>query len=378
MKRLGFLVICLLLTIGNGQALKVYLLSYHNNVGDHNVVRGIGRALTRLSDVTPDDIDVKAEGPLKIKERVDADLKKEQVVVIGTGEGGLTGVKDLPQNPNLFIGLTSHVPLPGFEDLTLLQKVRFIALPIHTTGKETQKLGNKVFVTTGVAHNRTVEDAKDTYAEWESELPPAESYLGVVLGGDVTSPSKETKLFTLADAERLANYVTKNADGACVLVLNGPRTGKHDDEKREIASAHRSGQTDHVTKMFITSLTSKLGTSRVKLFNFQHDQELPYNSFDLAMGAVMAKKGKMLIPGESTSMVSEAVDTLPPGQVIVYCNSAMNDMHHAHVNTELAAKRISYLRSDNTLTTTSLADQEARISAADAIAKHLWELVTHS
>lgn len=37
-----------------------------------------------------------------------------------------------------------------------------------------------------------------------------------------------------------------------------------------------------------------------------------YDSFDLIVGAVRATHGQIFVPGESTSMISEVIDTLPP------------------------------------------------------------------
>ena len=69
---------------------------------------------------------------------------------------------------------------------------------------------------------------------------------------------------------------------------------------------------------------------------------MPYNFFERVVGALRTTHGHILIPGDSTSMISEAID-LPLGKVIVYETGAMNEGHKAHLMSELAMGRISIL-----------------------------------
>jgi len=375
---MGLLSLLSLMTL-NAHALKVYLLSNHTNVGDHNQLLGIATAFEKLSvqHSQVEDLNTKTTTPAQIKAKIESDLHREKIIVVGSGEGGIEGIKDLSANPNLTICLTSHMFLEGYKDPSLLEKVNFIALPIHVSAAIKDKLGTKLIETTGVAHNRQPEAADQAYAEWgQKELPGCKTYLGVVLGGDapVPGPSKDIKLFTEEDATHLANYVAQNADDACILVLNGPRTGKYDSEKKEIMTVHRNGNSDRITELFQKKLAA-LGVENVKVMDFQHGSQTPYNSFDLALGAVKATYGKMVVPGESTSMVSEAIDTLSPGQVLVYENSAMNKVHQAHIASELAAGRVSVLKNYQTVEAPQSTEGKPSSSAADTIANKLWETV---
>lgn len=377
MKRLIFIVFCLILTLEQGHALKLYLLSNHDNAGDHNQALGISKVFEKFlsSPSALLDIDVNKESAENIKEKVEKELMQEKVVIIGTGEGGIQGIKDLTPNPNLIIGLTSHTFLSGYDDSDLLKKVSFIALPVHISTEIKKKLGTKLLEITGVAHNRNAESADETYKTWKSELPSNPLYIGVVLGGDAPMPSNEIKLFTKKDAEQLANYISSTIKDGCILVLNGPRTGKHDDNKQEIKTAHKDGNLDRVTQDFKTILESKIEPTRVKVLDFQFNHKPPYNSFDLVAGAVKATNGKMFIPGESTSMISEAVDILSPGQVIVYNDSAMNEVHKAHVQSEFQANRISLLDNYKNVESLNTSYEGPKASAAETIAKRLLEAV---
>lgn len=361
-------------------ALKLYLLSNHTNTGDHNQLLGIAAAFEKLSDQHSQvvDLNTKTNSPAQIKAKIESDLSHEKIIVIGSGEGGIEGIKDLSPNPNLTICLTSHMFLESYKDPNLLKKVNFIALPIHVSTEIKDQLGEKLIETIGVAHNRQAEVAEATYHEWgQKELPACKTYLGVVLGGDapIPGPSKDMKLFTEEDATQLANYVAQNAvPEACILVLNGPRTGKHDPDKKEILTVHREGHSDRITELFEQKLREN-GIKHMKVFDFQHGSQARYNSFDLALGAVKAaRNGKMIVPGESTSIVSEAIDTLSPGQVLVYENGAMNEVHKAHITSELTAGRVSVLQ-NYTNVSRETNSEEPKPSAAAVIAKRLWEAV---
>ncbi|OJW47778.1 MAG: hypothetical protein BGO67_09020 [Alphaproteobacteria bacterium 41-28] len=379
MKSLLAILSFLSLISSDAYALKVYLLSNHTNAGDHNQLLGIVSAFEKLSDQQPqvEDLNTKTTSPAQIKAKIENNLPSEKVIVVGSGEGGIEGIKDLSTNPNLTICLTSHMFLDGYKNLNLLKKVNFIALPIHVSAEIKGKLGEKLIETTGVAHNRQPEAADQAFAEWgQKELPGCKTYLGVVLGGDapVPGPSNDIKLFTEEDTTHLANYVAQNADDACILVLNGPRTGKYDPEKKEIMTVHRNGNSDRITELFQKELAAH-GIENVKVMDFQHGSKAPYNSFDLALGAVKATYGKMIVPGEATSLVSEAIDTLPPGLVLVYENSAMNEVHQAHIASELAAGRVSVLKNYQTVEAPQSTESKLSPSAAKVIASKLWERV---
>jgi mitochondrial fission protein ELM1 len=136
--------------------------------------------------------------------------------------------------------------------------------------------------------------------------------------------------------------------------------------------AHGNGELDSVTAHFKEILETNLGKKRVKVFDFQFDQKTPYNSFDLVLGAVIATKGEIFVPGDSTSMISEAIDTMAPQRVIVYENSAMNEVHHSHIASEFKAGRAAILKEDQTVTG-PLSTSESVPSAARVIAGRLWD-----
>lgn len=376
------------------QALKLYLVSNHDNVGDHNQALGIGAAFEKLSPekVVVEDLNAKLLNSLEIKDKIEGDLLQERVVFIGSGEGGIDSTLYLPKDPNLITCVTSHMPFDQHKHKTLLKKVDFIALPTHVTSDVKEELGEKLIETMGVAHNRRPD--MTTYDEYKKELPPADIYLGVYLGGDAPSYNKEMKFFTEDDASRLADYVIGKAKEinergvtTCILVLNGPRTGKHDKHGKEILTVHREGKSDPITEHFANKLAEK--GIEYKIFDFQYNTPenkewvSAYNAFDLVAGAVRTTKGKMIIPGESTSVVSESIDvmpfesidTMPPGKAFVYHNAAMNDAHKAHIASEQKAGRVSVLENYQDITPASETG-ESKPSASMVIAQKLLEVAS--
>jgi hypothetical protein len=388
-----FLICIGLLSLGfEASALKFYILSNQNNAGDHNQGLGIAAAFEKLSGqkAVIEDLNTKDLTALKIKDKIEKDLSYEKVIIVGVGEGGIAGIGEISKHRNLTICLTSHMFLEQYQDKGLLEKVNFIALPAHVSVEEKEALGSKLIETTGVAHNRRPD--MGTYKEWKMELPPADVYLGVYLGGDAPTPTKEIELFTEEDALRLAAYViakAKEVNGSgldvSVLVLNGPRTGKYDAKRKEILTVHREGKSDHITELFEKKLANK--GIKYKVFDFQHNTPenkqwvAAYNAFDLVIGAVRATKGQMIVPGESTSVVSETIDmmssesndTMLPGKVIVYHNNAMNHVHYAHVKSELAAGRVSVLENYQDIRISKSNSKEPKPSATEVIAQKLFE-----
>lgn len=375
-------------------ALKLYLVSNHDSVEDYNQALGIATALENLSSekISIKDLNAKTLDSLTIKSKIEGDLSQEKVVFIGAGEGGIASIEDLPKDPNLVTCLVSSTALEGYKDKALLEKVDFIALPAHVASDVKEKLGKKLIETTGVAHNRRPD--MTTYDEYQKELPLADLYLGVYLGGDRSTDTKEVKFFTEDDATRLADYVIAKAEEInqrglkpCVLVLNSPQTGKHDIDGKEVLSVHREGKADHITELFANKLADK--GIEYKIFDFQHNTPgneewvSAYNTLDLVAGAVRTTKGKMFVPAESTFVISEtidvmpseSIDTMPPGKVLVYYNNAMNDVDKAHVMNEKDTGRASILENYENIIPAS-ETKESKASASKIIAQQLIKLTS--
>lgn len=358
---------------------KLYTTANPINQGDVNQVEGVMEALEELSEKKTPSQFIDARHPDIVAKKIMEDLAQDQkVILIGAGEGGLNALKKLNPDLNLIVCLTSHQFLDGYKDLSVLEKVDFIALPFHVSSQDKKRIGRKLISTVGVAHNRQVTQVEKAYEKWKKDLPLAGFYLAVILGGDAPLPDGSIKWFTEEDVEKLAKLITPLAKGnkASVIVLNGPRTGKYDKNQKERLSVHRDGKSDPISQRFLQVLKEQ--GIPATFFDFQHKsegkkaQERPYNTFDLVVGAIRAHKGLLVIPGESTSMISEAVDLLPPDKIMVYRNGAMNENHDHHIHSEWKAGRVAILDAYKVVLKPETA-RTSEPSAAKVIAKVIMD-----
>ncbi|MBA3813729.1 MAG: hypothetical protein H0X26_04455 [Alphaproteobacteria bacterium] len=344
--------------------------------GDESQVRGVVKAYSHLhKDVEVTEFNVGDEEKLRASVKNAVSRKEEKPIVLAVGEKTVASCG----NPFPFEGattvhlchmITTHHP-------SLVGKVDYIAVPIHAMGdfaKTVENTNTKLIATIGVAHNRQIEEIEQVYASEKAKLPENVSHTGVILGGDAPTPDGKTQLFTEANARELARYIAPLIKDRHLLITNGPRTGKYDPRtKEEIKTAHRDGKRDHITLAFLDELEkSEISPKQYTLFDFQFGS--PSKDMDLLLGAVNVTKGEMLVAGESTSSISESIDVMPAGAVIVYDTTSMNQVHNAHVKSELDTVRIKYLPMGyNGLTENKEAsvDTAQKSSAAETIAAAL-------
>jgi hypothetical protein len=313
--------------------------------GDENQVRGVVHAYTILhKDTVVTEFNVGNEDELtsSIKTAIKRDQSKP--IVLAVGEKTVSPYGDMlpfegAKTAHLSHMITSHHP-------KLVGKVDFIALPVHAIDDfEKTLLGTrtKLIPTVGVSHNRQIETIERAYKSNRSEIPPSDNYIGVILSGDAPTSDGKIKLFTEENARELAHYVSAIMGDKHLLIINGPRTGKHDGNLQEIKDGHRGGKIDLVTQAFLDELSSShIDPKRFTLLDFQFDSKR-MGDMDLLLGAIRATKSAILVPGESTSSISESIDVLPQGSVTVYETKSMNNVHEAHVRSELDAGRIKFL-----------------------------------
>lgn len=341
----SFLLVFFLLSIDvafAAQSIIVYRDFGHK--GDENQIKGVLRAYTNIAgDIDVKEFNMGQEGDLRsyvFGMQKDAENKP---IILAAGEKTVSSFADMLP----FEGMTSihlcHMVTSNHS--RLVGKVDFVAVPIHAVGDFDQHLvGSKtqLIKTIGVSHNRQIEGIEAVYQEEKNKISKNGPYLGVILGGDAPMPTGEIKLFTEENACQLAKYIANIRQNRHLLIINGPRTGKYDAQSQEIKTAHRDGQKDFVTQAFLHQLSMlNIDQDQVTVFDFQFN--IPNRDMDLVLGALKQTQSEILVPGESTSSISESIDVLHPNTVSVYCNTAMNSVHEAHVKSELDANRIKLL-----------------------------------
>lgn len=351
----GFVVVALLITMfkfesSRAQEVEVYLFINPDNVGDKNQILGINKELNNIlsNKCVSKEINVSAQSQLNdviihIRNNINS---SKLSVVITSGDYGINIINALPISANLITCHSSHQLTPNHEKIIDIAKI--IALPKHSINDEfRRKIENsktQLIETVGVSHNLSREELEVEAAKIKDLIPSNGKYIAVILGGDAPTPKGEMLYYTKDSAIKLGDFLSKKIkeEDLCLLILNGPRTGKHNPRTGEVnQEAHRNGNIDYVTKAFVEALESnglKEGKSFI-LFDFQFGQSSYYKP---VLGTILLNKGKILVPGESTSMISESIDNLPCA-VTIYLHEAMNEVHRAHVESEYNCGRANIL-----------------------------------
>lgn len=364
----------------------LYLIYDSSRAGEKNQVLGVANALKR--DLPTNTLQL--EFDLKKKDEFLTDVRSnikhgsnKKGIVIAAEVESINILRELGAQNNLVISHSSH---QWTKDHARLKDVAdVVALPryvVSAEAKDSIESPHTMLVQmTGVPHNLSKDSIHEAYQYSKNSIPNSDKYVGVILGGDAETPDKQMKYYMSEEAIRLANYLVPiiKEKKAHLLILNGPRTGKHEPlSGKLIETSHRNGQLDAVTRAFIQTLKSE-GLNQGQdftLFDFQFGKASAYPA---VLGALAATQSPLYVAGESTSMVSESADCLP-GLVIAYTNGAMNNNHVMHVLSELSAGRINVLeyrgqqwRLQNAPSVDKKASQSAAQSVADAIQKRMRE-----
>jgi len=315
--------------------------------GDENQIRGVIFAYAKMGkDLKVEEFNLGQEKEFLSAVQKALENKKEKTVVLAVGEKTVSPFANLLPIEGATTVHLCHMVTANHS--ALLGKVDFIALPTHSVREFENALADsktQLIKTVGVSHNRQIKEIERTYHANNNKIPLSNFYLGVILAGDAPTPDNKVQLFTEANARELARYIASILKDQHLLIINGPRTGKYDPQTlTERKEAHRDGKNDFITQAFLDELKkSKISEKQISLFNFQFGVSTPQD-MDLLLGTIRATNSTILVPGESTSSISECIDVLPRGSVVVYHNTAMNKVHTAHVETELEAGRIKLLQ----------------------------------
>lgn len=352
MKVLYRLLLSIFLLNGFAEAkLHVFTLVKKEAVGDYNQILGIQEALKHLNQ---EDINFK-EFNFEDLEQISKEIKTinlndndEKVVILSVGDYGLDAFRKLRENcntPRIYYVLSSH----QLTDALSKEKdiVDLMAVPSHAVDATFSKpKAGKLVQTIGVAHNLNRQEIEAAYTKDKNKIIPLQhhkKYIAVMLGGDAPDLNGKIHYYTAAEAEKLANHLATLAKqlGAVVLVMDGPRTGKHNQQTGMVNEhAHKDGKLTFVSQAFKDAFSKHLPQDQFAFYDFQFGQP---NMNKAVYGAIIETQGIVLIPGESTTMVSEAVDSFDKGKVIVYQNNAMNKTHLKHVKIEQEHGRIKLL-----------------------------------
>jgi hypothetical protein len=270
-------------------------------------------------------------------------LLMEHDIVLLAGSHGLHLIPAIKAaQPKSLVIWAGHQWFTEFENQAIWPDM--IALPKSAYRKEMAERipdHSMLILTDGVAHCVNEETVMAEASKFQGTWASSElftSCIGIIIAGDAPTPDGIMKCFgpdeARAQAKAIAAHITKNGfghDQTAILVVNGPRTGKHNPQNGSLIDPdpHRSGLVDMSSQAFIDVLKSTF-PNQVFFYDFQFGQSSAYKP---AMHRVrQAKHGAWYVPAESSSMVTESTFLSAQGiPVVVYCPSSANESHLALV-----------------------------------------------
>lgn len=364
--------------------INLYIISNKKFVGDRNQLLGVEREIKKYfaanhRNISSEEFDISQLETIKTKIIKNKNLS----LVISAGYYGIESINNLKSNPKLAKKiLTAHLSHQLLDNGILShQNINsdIIILPSHVLDSNVKqqltKNNRTIVLTTGVSHNMQIADIETDYKKFKETFPAAKKYLGVILAGDVPENNGKYQCYSATEAVQLALYVSELAkkEDYVVLVTNGPRTGKFDCKKQQERSVHGENNTiDNVTAKFQEILEQN--KIHFKLFNFQKGKPSSYKAI---VGAILYNKNsKIIVPGESTSIISETIEILPLGSIAIYYNSTMNDSHRKHAQSEFKNKRASIIDGAKRLDPSGKSELTSDPSASKAAASIIYDLYT--
>ncbi len=161
--------------------------------------------------------------------------------------------------------------------------------------------------------------------------------VGLILGGDAEMPNgKDWRLFSEESAKTFAIQICKylKETGHKILITNGPRTGAFVDVNNRDPNSHKNGEIDRISKAFLDEL-DKAGFKQGEHFEFYDFQFGKPSALKAITAVVYKNKGFMIVPGESTSSISETISIMP---IVIYKVDSMNYTHMNYLNDLLSSQ----------------------------------------
>lgn len=306
--------------------------------GETSMAKGISKAFLDESSQKPDLY--ASSDQEKFRER----LSGEKDTLLLIGQQGFDVIDEHAEYLRSKGWKIAHVAHQIFDKhKEIITQVDELFLPGHLEGLDFQKSHlpdiEKAIWINGVPIALSLEDAKSAYEKEKESFSNSDSFYVVYLAGDAEGTDKSTLLYSAEEARSLAEYVAQNSGDSHIIILNGPRTGKHDLGSNVIQDVHRAGPIDHVTEAFVGALKEK--NKPHTLFDFRFGEKSMYTP---VLGLLVSQKGsQILIPGESNSVITDIVILGLQKQATAFIHQAMNELHHANVKYSNVKQGLAYL-----------------------------------
>ena len=299
--------------------------------GDNNNIRGIATELkTHIAINEFLEVNAEADPQDLINNHPDA-----QFILLSSGKDGYEKLIALKNNnPNIKTYWSGHQFFDYLAEPNI-KPLDAVILPEYAVNHQQkfllEKFGTKLIKTVAVPHNVRKEDLEAEYNKLSEQITDEPPYIVVILSGDAQDPKGLIQHYTQNEAREFAKYIASIAGNKIVMVTNGPRTGRFDPQSIQpvIINDHKlETQIDSVSQAFIDQLSES--RTRFKFFDFKLG--LPVSHYKALLYLIAkTQESYVYLPGESTSMISEALDNLDPSRIIVYETGSMNINHENHV-----------------------------------------------
>lgn len=280
---------------------------------------------------------------------------------------------------HIFISWGAHeLPEVNLEEIKTFDS---ITLPItYASAASLSDVKSKVVFTLGVPHNLTqplLDKEYEKFSQWRnniaaSRLSDSSNSLLLILGGDVSPPPLE---YTTEEVEKIANYIAKNYHNYYVYVVNGPRTGQHCQgigvQKPHDYHENLEQPSEKVSEYCLQILQNNgmqfFFSDFVRLSD--SNSPLPYDLYK----SVLSKVDLVFVAGDSTSMISDALDFCK--NVTVYYTTSMTDKHINTVQTLRKYRYFTMLDTEMTELQNNALRGETYELAAEVVATHIQKLL---
>lgn len=235
-------------------------------------------------------------------------------IIIGAGVSGAEAFNNQPHESEINILLTWQ----WLDKLKELAENTIVVVPEHAIDKRFESLKNrgvKLIAISGVLHTKTKDKVQSESVE---KINPSTRYI-VMLAGDAQQEDGKWASYNKKMLMDFLKYLPKDQN---ILILNGPRTGKHlENTDTQHALAHKT-ETD-----YITAAVQDMAVAKWQIVDFKYDEK---SLWDNALNfCLIHPEVGLILPGESTSMISEALSLgIRP---IIYTHQAMTPASYRYV-----------------------------------------------
>lgn len=331
----------------------------NSNVGDDNNCLAIHKGIEDLlqkKKVTHDS-QFLSQNKLDFK-KIEEDFKKSNsnfFIIIASGLKGINSLikfKDRLQSFPVFSIWSGHQYFHTLKNY--LKKINTIILPKSvfksepSINKDIKKNRNTFLFTTTLPTNLSQKELLEEFLKNKESIPKKKSYTLVMLGGDSIQKNGQIQYFTKKQAKNLTRNIIKlqKKEPTFLLITNGPRTGKFNQETGRKTNSHSVNKTlgtceiDRISHTFLFEL-EKNGLKKTINFSFYNFCFGEKSFYKALLGSLISNskesnsKNTLILPGESTSMISEAssiFSKLKRIKILSYETSAMNSEHKIFID----------------------------------------------